>query len=120
MKLEPLHQLKTQNGNVLARRVWVCDDLLSRCRGLLFRPDFPEGEACWLVPCRSVHTWGMRFPIDILALDRDHKVIARLDALKPWRLSPFFTKAYSILEFRSPMPGACAVGERLIFQDGIL
>jgi hypothetical protein len=59
----------------------------------------------------------MRFSIDILALDRDHKVIARLDALKPWRLSPFFTEAYSILEFRSPIAGSCAAGEQLIFQD---
>lgn len=115
-----LQQLKKSNGDILARRVLVCDSLLSRCRGLLFRPDFPEGEACWLVPCRNVHTWGMGFSIDILALDRDHRVIARLDALKPWRLSPFFPKAHSVLEFRSPMPVTCEVGEQLIFQDGIL
>jgi uncharacterized protein len=86
MKSKQLHHLKKQNGDVLARKVWVCDGLLSRCRGLLFRPDFPEGEACWLVPCRNVHTWGMGFSIDILALDRDHKVIARLNDLKPWIL----------------------------------
>lgn len=114
-----LKQLIKDNGDLLARNVLVCDGLLSRCRGLLFRPDFREGEACWLVPCRSVHTWGMGFPIDLLALDRDHRVLARLDALKPWRLSPFFAKAYSILEFRSPMPGTCAVGEQLHFQDVI-
>ncbi|MBU9889300.1 MAG: DUF192 domain-containing protein [Candidatus Omnitrophica bacterium] len=111
-------RFRNQNGKVLARKVLVCDRLLSRCRGLLFRPDFPEGEACWLVPCRSVHTWGMGFPLDILALDREHRVVARVQGLKPWRLSPYFGKAYSILEFRSPMPVGCAVGEKLILEDG--
>lgn len=110
-------RLKNKNGDVLARKVLVCDGLLSRCRGLLCRPDFPEGEACWLVPCRSVHTWGMGFPIDILALDKEHRVVARVDGLRPWRLSPFFSKARSILEFRSPMPRQCRVGEALIFED---
>ena len=59
----------------------------------------------------------MTFPIDILVLDKDHKVIDRKNGLKPWRLSPYFMKARSILEFRSPMPVTCNLGDRLVFED---
>ena len=59
----------------------------------------------------------MTFPIDILVLDKENKVIARKNGLKPWRLSPYFPKARSILEFRSPMPGTYNLGDRLIFED---
>ncbi|MGH9371940.1 MAG: DUF192 domain-containing protein, partial [Vicinamibacterales bacterium] len=44
------------------------------------------GEALWIVPSRGVHTWGMRFAIDVVALDDCGVVVDRVSALKPWRI----------------------------------
>lgn len=110
-------KIKTIQGVEIARKVLVCNGFLSRCRGLLFRPNFPKGDACWLMPCSNIHTWGMTFPIDVLVLDKENKVIARKNGLRPWRFSPYFSKARSILEFRSPMPEICNPGDQLVFED---
>lgn len=75
----------------LDRGVWLCRDLRladrpwSRLRGLLGRRELPPGRGLLLVPCASVHTFGMRFPIDVLFLDRDLHVIRAVPSLSPWR-----------------------------------
>ena len=55
-----------------------------RARGLLGRDDFDE--AMLLRPCRSVHTVGMRFPIDVAVCDAD-LVIVRVVTMRPNRIS---------------------------------
>ena len=54
-------------------------------RGLLGRRVLPEGEGILLRPCGSVHTFFMRFPIDVVFLDRDLKVVGVAPELRPWR-----------------------------------
>ena len=50
------------------------------------RSGLEPGEALWIVPSRGVHTWGMRFTIDVLALDQAGKVIDCVSNLRPWRV----------------------------------
>ena len=73
-------------NRVLADRVGVADTRASRAVGLLSRTGLEPGEALWIVPSRGVHTWGMRFAIDVLALDEAGTVIDCVSNLKPWRL----------------------------------
>jgi uncharacterized protein len=73
-------------NKVLADRVGVADTRATRAVGLLSRTGLEPGEALWIVPSRGVHTWGMRFAIDVLALDEAGKVIDCVSNLKPWRL----------------------------------
>jgi uncharacterized membrane protein (UPF0127 family) len=73
-------------NKVLADRVGVAATRASRAVGLLSRTGLEPGEALWIVPSRGVHTWGMRFAIDILALDEAGTVIDCVSNLKPWRL----------------------------------
>jgi uncharacterized membrane protein (UPF0127 family) len=54
-------------------------------RGLLGRASLPAGEGILLRPAGSVHTFFMRFPIDVLFLDRDDVVVAIEPSLAPWR-----------------------------------
>jgi len=56
-----------------------------RARGLLGRSDLPPHEGLLLERCRSIHTFGMRFSIDVVLLDRDFRVIDVL-TLPPRRL----------------------------------
>ena len=73
-------------NTVIADRVGVAATRRSRAVGLLSRSGLEPGEALWIVPSRGVHTWGMRFAIDILALDEAGTVIDCVSNLKPWRL----------------------------------
>jgi uncharacterized membrane protein (UPF0127 family) len=73
-------------GAIVADNVAVAATHAERAVGLLSRTGLDPGEALWIVPSRGVHTWGMRFAIDILALDDRGVVIDRVEALKPWRI----------------------------------
>lgn len=73
-------------GTVLANRVAVAATRVARRTGLLNHETLPDGEALWIVPSRGVHTFRMRFPIDVLALDEAGVIIDRVVNLKPWRI----------------------------------
>ncbi len=65
------------------------------------RSDFGNGSGLWIVPCRGVHTLGMRFSIDVLYLDRHSAVIHIEQGLRPWRFAPVKLRAASVLELPS-------------------
>ena len=73
-------------NTVLADRVGVAASHAARAVGLLSRSGLEPGEALWIVPSRGVHTWGMRFTIDVLALDVDGTVVDCVSNLRPWRV----------------------------------
>ena len=73
-------------NRVLADRVDVAATRATRAVGLLSRSGLEPGEALWIVPSRGVHTWGMRFTIDVLALDEAGTVIDCVSNLRPWRV----------------------------------
>jgi uncharacterized membrane protein (UPF0127 family) len=73
-------------NTVLADRVGVAASHAARAVGLLSRSGLEPGEALWIVPSRGVHTWGMRFTIDVLALDEDGTVVDCVSNLRPWRV----------------------------------
>jgi uncharacterized protein len=73
-------------GAVVADNVAVADTRTTRAVGLLGRSGLNPGEGLWIVPSRGVHTFWMRFAIDVLAIDDEGVVVDRVTALKPWRL----------------------------------
>ncbi len=82
---------------VLAQSADVADTSEKRRTGLLKHERLYEGEGLWIVPCESVHTFFMKFPIDLVYLDKRRKVRKLRHAVPPWRLSACLT-AHSILE----------------------
>ena len=73
-------------GALVADNVAVADTRATRTVGLLSRSGLNPGEALWIVPSRGVHTWWMRFTIDVLALNECGVVVDRVTGLKPWRI----------------------------------
>jgi uncharacterized membrane protein (UPF0127 family) len=76
----------------------VTTNAWERMKGLLPKSSLAEGEGLYLAPCTSVHTFFMRFAIDVAFLDRSGRVLALYDGLKPWRLSGFHLTAAGVLE----------------------
>jgi len=84
-----MRRLVARNANVntvIADRVGVASTHASRAVGLLTRSGLEPGEALWIVPSRGVHTLGMRFAIDVLALDEQGNVVDAVSNLRPWRV----------------------------------
>jgi hypothetical protein len=76
----------TTTNRPLAGRVAVAATRATRAVGLLRHRELPRGEGLWIVPSRGVHTWGMRFAIDVIALNQRGLVIDLVQNLKPWRV----------------------------------
>lgn len=101
-------------GRVIVSRVVKAESLADRMRGLLGRDSMAADEGLWIVPCPQIHTFFMRFPIDVLFLDRDLKVVRVIEDLPPWRLSPWVLSAHSVLELKGGvLRGSVSAGDRL-------
>jgi len=79
--------LKTVEGQVVCERCLVADSPWPRMRGLLGRRGLESGEGVLLKPAGSVHTFFMRFPIDVVFLSREGDVLKVARALPAWRLA---------------------------------
>jgi len=84
-------------GTVLATSLEVAKSASKRNKGLLGRKGLAAGEGLWIIPCESVHTFFMRFPIDLVYLDRNNRIKKVRASVPPWRLSACLS-AHSILE----------------------
>ena len=93
----PLRVLNVTHGTVLAIRLEAAHTGPTRRKGLLGREGLLPGEGLWIAPCESVHTFFMRFPIDLVYLDRKHQVRKVRSGVGPWRMSACWS-AHSVLE----------------------
>ena len=84
-------------GTVLAEAADVADTSAKRRTGLLKHTKLEPGEGLWISPCESVHSFGMKFAIDLVYLDRKKKVRKIRKKMVPRRVSACLT-AHSVLE----------------------
>jgi uncharacterized membrane protein (UPF0127 family) len=77
------------DDQIVCERCVVADRPWGRMRGLLGRSELPRGEGILLRPAGSVHTFFMRFPIDVVFLNRDDVVVEVASDLRPWRAAGF-------------------------------
>jgi uncharacterized membrane protein (UPF0127 family) len=86
---------------VLADSAVKAVSLLDRFKGLMMRKHFSLGDGLHLSPCRSIHTFFMRIPIDALFLDTSGQVVKAISSLRPWRATGMYSNARSVLELPS-------------------
>ncbi len=86
------------SGMVIAERIERPRTLFGRGLGLMFRRQLPAGSAMWIEPCDGIHMFCMRFAIDALFLDREHRVVKVSRRLGRWRVIPYVRKARSVVE----------------------
>lgn len=112
-------QVTNQTRNtIVGDRVTVADTSLSRMIGLLGRSGLEEGEGLWIRPSSGVHTIGMRFPIDVIGLDTDRRVIKLWKHLRPYRITSVSTALRSVVELPLGRIAECQVqlGDLLRFE----
>lgn len=93
-------KIGTAGGHkVVANRARIADTFWGRLRGLMLSPPLPPGEGLLLEPCTSVHMLFMRYPIDVVFLAADLRVVACYHSLRPWTgLSGWHRDAEKALE----------------------
>lgn len=84
---EPCVLRHLRTGIALASTIEPAFDPLGRKRGLLGRSGIEPGVAMILAPCAAVHTFFMRFPIDVIFVRRDGTVMKVSGTVKPWRIA---------------------------------
>jgi len=94
----PWRILVERTQEPLATRATAARTLRERLTGLLGRSRLPEGEALVFPRCRSIHTIGMRFPIDAVFVDRGWRVVALRPEVRPGRLVPPVWSAWGVVE----------------------
>jgi uncharacterized membrane protein (UPF0127 family) len=90
--------ISQKNGCILASRAEVARGLLARLRGLIGRRSFDEGSALIIPGCKQVHTFLMRFPIDVVFADRANRVLLAVQKLAPCRVTRYCRRATCAIE----------------------
>ena len=104
--------LNASTGALLATNVVPAFDRRSRNQGLLQHTQLKPGDAMILAPCFSVHTWFMRFPIDVLFVARTGSVLKVRSNVAPWRIAACLG-AFAVIELSAGSGARVDVGDRL-------
>lgn len=86
--METVQILNVARDVILAYEAKLATSLEQRMKGLLGRNSLSANEALILKPCTSIHTFFMRFPIDVLFLDQNMRIIRLIQNMPPNRVSP--------------------------------
>lgn len=92
-------------NTVIAQDLTVADSLFSRMKGLLGRKTLGKSQALLLKPCNSIHTFFMKFPIDVIFVGKNNVIVKVLSSVPPFRLS----RVYFAASFAIELPAGTAM-----------
>ena len=98
MAAEVVTVLNTTRNTVLGDRIRVAETSLSRMIGLLGQDGLEPGTGLLIIPSQAIHTVAMRFPIDVLFVDRHWRVVHTRPAMVPYRLTGIHWRAQCVIE----------------------
>ena len=96
--------------------VKVANTHLTRLRGLLGKVRLRSDEGLWLLPSRGIHTFGLMFPIDVIYLDSQLRIVHLIENLGPLRIAPLRLQSESVLELpvRTIYESGTRLGDQLM------
>lgn len=94
----------------------TADTFVKRFLGLMFRKTIDRDTALLITPCGSVHTCFMRFPIDVLYLDKDDRILFR-ETVRPWRIGKLMKGVRSVLELQAGAAAVLSAGDILESEE---
>lgn len=106
------------DGKIIASNLQMKDSFFGRLVGLLSRSGLKDGEGIILNPCTQIHTFFMRFTIDAVFISKDFEVVAVIENMRPWRMSPLYLKARYTMEVNGGyLAGRLKPGQKVSFED---
>ncbi len=85
-------------GSIIASKAGLAQSLMERMKGLIGKNRLNPGEGLIIKPCSAIHTFGMRFPIDVVFFDRANRIVSTIHGMKPYRMSMWYPRAVGVLE----------------------
>lgn len=109
--------INQKNNLTIAVNLKFADTLKDRIDGLLKYQELPPGNALMLKPCNSIHSFFMRFAIDVVFIDKQNRVVRTISQFKPWRISGICFFAHACIELPAgTIQSAClSIGDTLSF-----
>ncbi len=94
----------------------TADTFIKRLRGYMFHKSPLTNEVLIIKPCNQIHTFNMKFDIDVLFLDDNYRVIHKNMAIKPGKIIPLVKKATCVAEAKTGLFEAVEEGELIRFE----
>lgn len=113
----PHHLIKEADGAVIAAHLLTAFDSASRRTGLLKHDRLPEGSALIIAPSNAIHTFFMRFDIDVAFVAKDGRVLKVCHAIRPWRMAAAL-RGFAVVELPSGVLARTrtGAGDRLVIK----
>lgn len=109
--------MNLETNEIILQQLVQADHFLSRLRGLMWKRDLPENTGLMIHPCNSVHCFFMKFPIDVVFVDKDHQVVHIISNMKPGSISPIVKKAKYVVESNAnTVSKQVKIGDRLSME----
>lgn len=114
-----LRIINLSTGFTMVDNVINANSFSTRFTGLSNKNNLQEGEGLILRPCKINHTFGMKFPIDVIFLSKHYTVVCIIENLPSNCISPFIKTAYSVLELPvgTIQKTSTQIGDQLLFVD---
>ncbi|EQC46829.1 DUF192 domain-containing protein [Bacteriovorax sp. Seq25_V] len=107
-------KLKKQSGELIAEKIKIADSFFARLIGLMFKGPLVEFDSLLIKKCNSIHTFFMKYPIDVVFMNKNFKVVRVYRNIKPWRMTRIVFGATQVIEFEAgKLKGDLKVGEEL-------
>jgi uncharacterized protein len=107
-----MHAIALRNkttGNTIGQEIGLADTSWSRLCGLLGKRKLDAGRGVLICPSSGVHTFGMLFPIDVVALDKGMNVLQLWRALRPFRITSVSLRTRCVLELAAGEIDRCGI-----------
>ena len=88
----------TSQNNLIADNVKVAKNFFTRSIGLLSRKSISDGEALIIKPCNSIHTFFMKFDIDVIFVNKKNKIIAIYENVPKNKILPIHLTSCYVIE----------------------
>jgi uncharacterized membrane protein (UPF0127 family) len=108
-----------KNEQIIVNNVGVANHFSERLIGMMFKKAIDSDEGLYIPNCRSVHTFFVRFDLDLVWVNKQLEIVKLVDRMKTWRMSSIVFKAYGVIELAPGTIGKSnlKVGDRLTLEN---
>lgn len=88
----------SKQNNIICESCEVANNHFTRFMGLMFRKGLKENCGLILDPCNQIHTFHMKFPIDVITIDENNVILEIFEAVEPWKVKPAVKHGKKVIE----------------------